>query len=800
MKLNKDSFTLRKEITTLIKANIRHKKGSFFSVMILMLIISTALTTVMSVNHNIKNRSSEAMNSVKIGDLVVFISNLSYTSDMISKVKANPNVASVEVIPTLTSEAIINGNKQQSNTLLAKYEPEKHPYKVYTKNEMSFVNHPARLKKGEVYLPISCKKLYDCEIGDEVIFPTADGKEHFKIKGFVEEPFTGAEAITVKLGFMSKEDYDRLFPKKAVNREEIENSKYYLTESDLINIYQKQDSKLKLNELKKSINSDSNLISYGFASMSKEQSKSYTLMFIQFISGVLYAFIILLFVITLIVMGHSISTGIEMDYVNLGVLKSQGFTKEILRKVFVYQYLAAELAGVLLGMLLCIPCIHLLNRLYVPVTGLLASSRISIMTCSFLLVLIMAAGGIFVFIKTKSISEISPVRAISGGRESEYYSSRLNVPVSRHFLTTKLAFRQLTSNMRQYISSGIIVTILVFFMILVTALSSISDEKTVKEMFGSIPYDISIDYAGADDLKKQAEQSIQSITDIKEKFQKVTTLRSYMIDGEEYEAQVFSNPKLFKSILKGRAPLYDNEIIVTELAAENLGKTVGDTVTVKNQNISKKYIISGTFQSVENAGMTFGVSMDAIKRVNPKITTKITYYLLASSDKTGEVVKLLKQKYGDSIEVDDANKTNSFYDVIISSIKMTTYIIYFISILFVLIVTLMVCDRVFLKEQQDYGIYKAFGFTSSNLRLQFAFRFLIVAMFGSILGIIANMLWSNKLMTALLYHVGITNYAADYTISTICIPPILISFCFFIFAYFISGKIKRVDTKDLIVE
>jgi hypothetical protein len=117
---------INQEILTLIKANIHHKKGSFFSVIILMLIIATTLTTVVSVNHNIRIRSGEAMDMVDVGDLVVFISDLVFTEDMISKVKQNPEVASVELIPTLTSEAVINGNKQEYSTLLAAYEPEKH--------------------------------------------------------------------------------------------------------------------------------------------------------------------------------------------------------------------------------------------------------------------------------------------------------------------------------------------------------------------------------------------------------------------------------------------------------------------------------------------------------------------------------------------------------------------------------------------------------------------------------------------------------------------------------------------------
>ncbi len=789
---------IHQEIITLIRANIHHRKSGFFSVIILMLIISATLTTVVSVNHNIRNRSGEAMDLVGVGDLVVFISDLVFSEDMISKVKQNSEVASVELIQTLTSEAVINGNKQEYSTLLVAYEPEKRSYGVYAKNKMSFVKSPEALQRGEVYVPICFQSLYDCKLGDSITIPMADQSVSFRIKGFLEEPFVGAQMITVKLIFISKEDFKQLYPARATTREEIENSRGYISGCKLVNIVQKSTSKLKASELKSRINSETDLIRYGFATLSKDQSKSYTLIFIQFISGILYAFIILLFIITLIVMGHNISSGIEMDYVNLGVLKTQGFTKGMLRKVFLYQYFAAEFIGVILGLILCIPCIRLLNQLYVPVTGLLASTKISMLLCGALLILIVAIGCASVFIKTKRIAEISPICAISGGRDSSFYTSRLTVPISKSFLHFKLALRQLTSNLRQYISSAIIVAILVFFMIMVTTLNSISDEKTIKETFGNIPYDISIDYSGSEERREEIEHSIQAITGIDYSFQKESEF--LLIDEEEYCAQILSDPMLFKSILKGRAPLYENEIIVTELTADSLGKTIGDKVQVTYQNITSEYIISGTFQSVENAGMTCGMSLDAIMRLDSDFIHNVTYYQLSDSSQVDKVLPLLKDQYGTSIDVVDSHSSNSYYDVIVLTINMTTYIIYAVSILFALVVVLLVCDRVFLKEKQSFGIYKAFGFTSTDLRLQFSFRFLIIAMLGCMLGILANILWSDWLMSILLNNVGITSYITDTSVTTMIVPFILISLCFFLFAYLIAGKIKRVDTKELIVE
>ena len=51
------------EVLTLLKANIRHKKGSFVSIIILMLIISLTFTAIISIKNNCENGIEDALDS-----------------------------------------------------------------------------------------------------------------------------------------------------------------------------------------------------------------------------------------------------------------------------------------------------------------------------------------------------------------------------------------------------------------------------------------------------------------------------------------------------------------------------------------------------------------------------------------------------------------------------------------------------------------------------------------------------------------------------------------------------------------
>ena len=61
------------EILTLLKANIRHKKGAFISVFLLMIIISMSLTAILSIRSNSINSVENAYDNAGSGDIVAIL-------------------------------------------------------------------------------------------------------------------------------------------------------------------------------------------------------------------------------------------------------------------------------------------------------------------------------------------------------------------------------------------------------------------------------------------------------------------------------------------------------------------------------------------------------------------------------------------------------------------------------------------------------------------------------------------------------------------------------------------------------
>ena len=82
------------EILTLLKANIKSKKGSFISIMILTLLIVTISAAVMGIRNNMFNAYDYAADNADIGDLTMMIQDKDVTEEILDKL--NRDIAATD--------------------------------------------------------------------------------------------------------------------------------------------------------------------------------------------------------------------------------------------------------------------------------------------------------------------------------------------------------------------------------------------------------------------------------------------------------------------------------------------------------------------------------------------------------------------------------------------------------------------------------------------------------------------------------------------------------------------------------
>lgn len=777
------------EVLTLLRANIRHKKGSFVSIIILMMIVSLAFTAIISVRDNCVESTEAALERANAGSLALFIEKKNLSDALLDSVKNHPAVKDVTFKEAVKSLGATFGEIEDGNPwMMTRLTPKD---SLLNEDASGYANHTPALKSGEMYISQGLGTKMGCDIGDTLLISTLTGEREFLVKGFIVEPLCGSMNMGYKIVFISDEDFAQL-QQDALTK----NPNNLDVDYRVLQIH-KADESLSDSQFKRQLNLDTGIIDHALGTLSRTQTIEYTNIYPDIISNVLMIFVVFLVAIVLIVMAHSISTSIEMEYTSLGVLKAQGFTERKIRMVFSAQYLVAQLVGALLGMVAALPLIHFLGGIFQPILSIPCQNGVSIVASILFVLAILALSAIFIWIITRKVGKISPMKAISGGKDDIYFGSRLNAPISQKALSTSLAFRQFTSHKRRYISSILIIAILMFFMITMNVLGSSVDSKSSMEAMGMYYADISIQYRDSisDSQEQEIEATIEKHADIHKKYRISNMYMS--LNGDEYCCVVYQNPEVM-IMEEGRYPRYDNEIAITDFIAKELNLDIGDKVTVANKSYQAEFIITGINVYGNDLGLNFSMPLVAAQKLGVE-DVYYSAYSLEDASASSAIVAEINEKFAD-IAIAEEISAGSSLDLYSLARNAITAVIYVISMVFSLVVVMMFCKKAFLQERRDIGIYKSLGFTSNKLRLQFAIRFLIVSLIGSALGAVLSLFFAEPVLKAVFRTFGVSGLNAKFTPSSFIFPIVIIAASFFSFAYLASRKIKTVEIKELVIE
>ena len=780
------------EILTLLKANIRRKKGSFVSVILLTLIIAMSVTIILSIKESTLKGVNNAHEICDTPDICAIYAEYNFPNNIIENVKNDDRVERVNIVDSILIEKAKMGDEEYGNLMLIFKSDEN--TKLLKEDFSGIEENTPKLQKGEIYVPQGFLTNIYGNVGEKVIIETTAGEYEFTVKGILLDPMFGSSMIGYNAFCISDEDFSEIT--LAISKEETENTRGL---GKYVQIYKADSCDLTSGQLRRQLNLDTGVTDIAVGTTTNDMSLNFTTLFPETISSILLVFVILLLTIVIIVTVHNISVEIETNYVTFGVLKAQGFDKNKIRLLFLGQYLLAEIIGAVIGIALSIPLIGVTSNIFVTITAIPSIMSVPIGSIVVILTALFVLSVISIFFVTIKINKISPVRAISGAKEEIYFDSRINAPISGRFLSPSLALRQFTSAMRRYAGTLVIVAILVFFMITVTMLANALNSKSSLESMGAVVSEIDIEPKKklSDDDFENIEKEIERFSKIKKSY--YFNASYFSLNGEATWCIVYKDSS-FLPALKGRAPTYDNEIGISPILLDEFDLKIGDEVTVGWQGKKEKYIITGVIQTINDAGRSFPIPYAAAERIGYDDLLWGCYSLESEDDEilNQKIADTLNEKFGDIIKA-EANP-NLIDNSTEAAIKAMQIIIYVFSVLFSLIVVHMVCSKAFTQERTDIGIYKAIGFKTSGLRSQFAFRFLIVSIIGSVAGGVLSYFLSGEMLEILLKNIGVTSFNTDVVFSSFVIPIFIVCLNFLTFSYLVSGKIRKVKIRELVTE
>lgn len=777
---------------TLIRANLKKHKGTLAGIFILTLFVAAALGAVLSVWTNSGAYIDSELQRAGYGELTVWISGIDDITPLTDSIESLPEVERTGTQSIIFSNYSANGQESDSEGQLITYSPTENRYKFFTDDLTGYTEQPDIISSGEIYVSPSMVSMFGIDVGDEITFPVARAGKNvtFTVKGFYEDPFMGSSMIGMK-GFLICE------PDRAEILSIIRNSGIDALARGGYMVHIFSSSDLTESELNGIINKNTSLTQYAEFVHSRNAISGFMLILHNAFCGLLLAFVAVLLAVVMVVLGHSIDSTIESDTVNMGILKTVGYTSAKLRVIQLIQYLIGIISGMILGLFLSSPLSSLVNSMTLTTVGIMipTSMPIAWISLSFALILLLLTG--FILFRTRKISRITPIAAIRSETAKLQFNPQKSFSAFGKAIHFRLAVRQLLTGKRRYVGALITAAMLVFFASLTGRMNSWlgADGKGMMDAFNPADHDIGVQVFG-NLTAEEAEKTVLKYSEITDTY--LLAMPSVAVNGVDYTANVISEPERFH-ILEGEACANDNEVVLTEFVAAHFGVETGDKVTVRGDKGSGEYTVSGIYSCANDMGDNVGMSREGYLKIgsdNPHIWC--WHYFLEDSSQKAAISEALEEAYGGDVHVHENTWPGLFG--IISAMHALLAAMYAMVIVFILIVTVMTSGKLLSAEQKDLGIYKAIGFRTNTLRLTFAIRFGIAAFIGSAIGTVLAELLTDPLVSTVMKLAGISNFASSPSIESIILPSAIVILLFFCFAYIAAWKMKKTSLTVLISE
>lgn len=773
-----------------IVSNIKAKKTYSIVIFTLCLFAVTLVAVSLSSLNSAGKAYDKAFDNSKTPHINMYMQEKNYSSQMIADFKKHSEVESAEfqkIILYNGAYFIDNGKNigESTDFFFREYLPD---------NRMVLIDGTAgkdgRLHPGEVILPYAMHTKDNINVNDELELVCGETKLSLKVKAFIENPRNGSVLFGNKDIFLCETDLQKITGENAV--------KYGLLGVRLKN-YDFNIQRRIQQEFQDKYNKQ-----IGFA-VNYDDIKNGHLILPKIILAVLILFAILLCGITLIILRYSILATTEADYVNLGVLKALGFTPGMIRFAITAQYTVVALIGGLFGIVAASFASRYTWSIVFGSTGLYNKGDLSPVSALISILLLTAVISIFSCINADKAGRISPMRAISQGRAPAYFSSRFNLKLERITFIPfdlRMALKQFTSKVRRYSFLIIISALLVYLVMFLFGVTSFLKTENAYNSLGSELADIEIDTNTKADAVKLCNQ-ISRDYNVKWVSYKRPNLE-FIMDGSRIRSEVKddfdANGQLYT--IRGRHPKHDNEIAITNLVKKEFGKGIGDYVVLKDdKGAGHKFLITGIFQSIQEGGRIIRIPESGVKNLYPDFELNELYIRLTNNIDLDTVISEMKSKYTGYTEISNQyNEDEDTKSVAKTAFTAISNLVFILTIFMVVIITILIVKVTIHAETGELGMYKAMGFSSAKLRLQLALRFLLITLFGAVIGGIAEKFTCEPLASAALSVVGLAKLDLGLSLLQALIPMAIVILGSVLAALACSGKIKRISAYALINE
>lgn len=601
-----------------------------------------------------------------------------------------------------------------------------------------------KVNKGEIGIPVILLDSYNINLGDTVVLTSKGVTRNFKVTAFVHDAQMNSTLCSSTRMLISDEDFKELFGHVGEKEYLIE---AYFKDSSMASDYR---------------------TSYEKAGLPQDgQAVTYTVIFLLSafrdiaMAMVLILVSMLLVMVALMCIKYTVMATLEEEIGQIGTMKAIGMSYEDIRNLYFVKYKMMVAAGIVIGYVLALIMSNVFTR---HVSSTFGKQPVSILTIG-----LPVAACVFVYFITnqyckkilKKLKKVTVVDALVIGKgfgkkervKDGLYKSK-TMPVN-----LLVSIREILHNFSGFVIVFTVMFIVSGIIIVPMNILNTMESKEFISYMGSSTDDILIEIDSGENLLNRyvtIRKLLKEDADIEE-YNEFRRVRVETISSEDkwmnlhVDCGNYAGKEL--KYLVGTAPSRENEIALSKLNANEMGKKTGDSVTLRLSDMQKKFIISGIYQDVTSGGYT----AKAIYNFAGVDAEKYQFAInLADGVDSGKKASQWSGKVGEGYDIEPMEEfINQTLGGVARQVKVAATAVVLIGILLTALIVVLFMKLRLAKDAAQIAAMKVIGFTNCDVRKEYLYKTLLVSIAGVFAGTLISNICGESIVSAALSMVQV---------------------------------------------
>ena len=734
--------------------NLKKAKGQYISFGVFICLTSFIINIALVLAFQTFKAYDGLFDKLDTADVNFIIPQIRDNKDLLTEVKGIDGVIFAEKHSGVFTSVTVRefaGSDFDMNTVFYDIDEER------TLNLLDVTEYSEK-SNSSVYIPMYMKELGGFAEGGSIVY-SIDGKEHtYVIGGTVSEMQYGNYGTGLIGGY---------FPKAVYQNFAHEYSDNVIAEYSL-----KISGTADISEIKNTITEI--LREKGVALLNindKDASKQTRTMVCTLLIVIFLALAAIILAVSIFLSNFRIRSAIEDELAQMGVLKAVGYTSRLIIASAIMPYIITGTLSAVIGIALSYAVLPIAADVLAIQSGFSYTPEFDIMALLIVLLTLTFAISLFSYLSARKIHRLEPINAIRGITKNE--SAGKNV----------LLFT---------VASGIMVLLSFAGTLLYNV--NVKPDNFMNTLSEESP---SVIFTAEDGKMTELKGLLQNDGRVSLFLEYASASVSYA-DGSltAFVCEDFS--KTANDICyEGRSPAKDNEIAVGNALSDNY--PVGNEIELTVDGKSAAYIVTGYIQSVNNAGAVCQLTSKGYEKIGEK-TNSVNVYLYDKN--ADDFIKEYEENHcaiiKSSVNYEQMSENGrKMYTGIVSVIVI---ILFVISVLMMLLVMYVIINSMLSRRRQEFGIYKAIGYTNRQLTVKTALGFIPVVAVASIISAIAGLWYLPAINKMIFSMIGAVKNHFEVSVWILIVFAVMFTAAAFVISVFLSAPIKKITAYSLLKE